>query len=67
VVYIVEDDGPGVRNEEEERIFEPGVRGHAQNTSGEGGAGPGLALARRLAAAPAATSSPIRRPGEGAS
>jgi signal transduction histidine kinase len=49
VVYTVEDDGPGVAEEEEERIFEPGVRGHAQRLTGEGGAGLGLALARRLA------------------
>ncbi len=49
VVYTVEDDGPGVAEEEEERIFEPGVRGHAQGSTGEVGAGLGLALARRLA------------------
>jgi signal transduction histidine kinase len=44
VVYAVEDDGPGVPNEEQERIFEPGARG-----PGSVGAGLGLALARRLA------------------
>jgi signal transduction histidine kinase len=47
VVFSIEDDGPGVRDAERERIFEPGVRGEAAN--GNGGAGLGLALARRLA------------------
>jgi signal transduction histidine kinase len=49
VVYTVEDDGPGVAEDEGERIFEPGVRGHARRANGEPGAGLGLALARRLA------------------
>jgi signal transduction histidine kinase len=47
--FTVEDDGPGVAEDERERIFEPGARGVA----GEGtpGAGLGLALSRRLARA----------------
>lgn len=50
VVYVVEDDGPGVRADEREVIFEPGVRGSAAGADGAGdGAGLGLALARRLA------------------
>ena len=50
VVYLVEDDGPGVADEERESIFEPGVRGVAgRSRNGAGGAGLGLALARRLA------------------
>jgi len=51
VVYAVSDDGPGVRADELERIFEPGVRGTA--AADDGGAGLGLALARRLARAAA--------------
>ena len=47
VQYSVADDGPGVVNEELERIFEPGVRGTASN--GDDGSGLGLSLARRLA------------------
>jgi signal transduction histidine kinase len=47
VLYAIEDDGPGVAEDERERIFEPGVRGRSQN--GGPGAGLGLALARRLA------------------
>jgi signal transduction histidine kinase len=49
VVITLRDDGPGVRDDEAERIFEPGVRGSAAN--GSVGAGLGLALARRLAEA----------------
>jgi two-component system OmpR family sensor kinase len=49
VVYAIEDDGPGVPEDERERIFEPGVRGRARRADGESGAGLGLALARRLA------------------
>jgi len=49
IVYLVEDDGPGVAEEERESIFEPGVRGIAADGSSANGAGLGLALARRLA------------------
>ncbi len=49
VIYVVEDDGPGVGEEERDRIFEAGRRGAAAR-DGEG-AGLGLALARRLARA----------------
>jgi signal transduction histidine kinase len=46
VLFVVEDDGPGVPEPERESIFEAGVRG---STAVDGGAGLGLALARRLA------------------
>jgi two-component system, OmpR family, sensor kinase len=53
VYFLIEDDGPGVAEDERERIFEPGVRGTA--AAGERnvarGAGLGLPLARRLARA----------------
>jgi signal transduction histidine kinase len=52
VTYTVGDDGPGVKQEESDRIFEPGVRGSTGRDGGDGdGAGLGLALARRLARA----------------
>jgi signal transduction histidine kinase len=44
----VSDDGPGVIPEEEQRIFEPGIRGQAAQ-HGDRGAGLGLALALRVA------------------
>jgi len=47
VVFVIGDDGPGVGDDERERIFEPGVRGRGVN--GNNGAGLGLALSRRLA------------------
>jgi signal transduction histidine kinase len=49
IVYTIDDDGPGVADEEKARIFEPGVRGHAPRAGIEEGAGLGLSLARRLA------------------
>ena len=49
VMYVVDDDGPGVAPDEQERIFEPGVRGRLASGNGAGSAGLGLALARRLA------------------
>ena len=57
VFVTVNDDGPGVRADETETIFEPGVRGSAAYASAGAGAGSpsgaglGLALARRLARA----------------
>jgi two-component system, OmpR family, sensor kinase len=57
VVISIDDDGPGVRAEEADAIFEPGVCGSAAPGSGStaagssAGAGLGLALARRLARA----------------
>jgi signal transduction histidine kinase len=50
VLYAIEDDGPGVAQDEREQIFEPGIRGGAVKARGSHtGAGLGLALARRLA------------------
>jgi two-component system heavy metal sensor histidine kinase CusS len=47
VLVRVADDGPGVPDDERETVFEPGAAGTRAN--GHGGAGLGLALARRLA------------------
>jgi two-component system, OmpR family, sensor kinase len=49
VDFTVTDDGPGVTPDERERVFEPGERGSAAKAAN--GAGLGLALSRRLAAA----------------
>ncbi|MDX6692287.1 MAG: hypothetical protein QOG15_3744 [Solirubrobacteraceae bacterium] len=49
VAIDVVDDGPGVPRAERDAVFEPGRRG--AGLAGQGGAGLGLALARRLARA----------------
>lgn len=46
---VISDDGPGVPAEHRERVFEPGWQ--ADPDDGHDGAGLGLALVRRLAAA----------------
>jgi two-component system, OmpR family, sensor kinase len=51
VEFQVEDDGPGLRPEETDRVFEPGFRGAAGSSGDHSGAGLGLALSRRLARA----------------
>jgi two-component system, OmpR family, sensor kinase len=48
--FAVSDDGPGLRPDERELIFEPGYRGEV-GAANDAGAGLGLALARRLARA----------------
>jgi two-component system, OmpR family, sensor kinase len=50
VDFMVHDDGPGIRPEERDRIFDPGFRGEAGGNDRRG-AGLGLALSRRLARA----------------
>jgi signal transduction histidine kinase len=47
VAFRITDDGPGLKPDEVDAVFEPGVRGTAAN--GAPGAGLGLTLARRLA------------------
>jgi signal transduction histidine kinase len=64
IVYEITDDGPGVREEERERIFEPAVRGSAGTAIREG-TGLGLALARRLARAAGGDVEAIERPAGG--
>ena len=49
VRVIVIDEGPGVAPGEEERIFDPAVRGSAAQASGAPGSGHGLAIARDIA------------------
>jgi signal transduction histidine kinase len=65
VVYEIADDGPGVREDERERIFEPAVRGSAGTALREG-TGLGLALARRLARAAHGSVEALERPDGGA-
>lgn len=49
--FVVEDDGPGVPEDERERIFEPFVRGRGAAHDERRGVGLGLHLVRRIAAA----------------
>jgi signal transduction histidine kinase len=51
VMFRVRDDGAGVPAGDREKIFEPGWRGERATLVNAGGAGLGLALARRLARA----------------
>lgn len=51
VQVSVTDEGPGVAPGEEERIFDPAVRGSAALKSGAPGSGHGLAIAREIAQA----------------
>jgi signal transduction histidine kinase len=51
VLFVIRDDGPGVAPADCEKVFEPGWRSDAAAAAHAGGAGLGLALARRLARA----------------
>ena len=47
-IIEVEDEGPGIPREAQERIFEPFTRLHGTTRHGSGGTGLGLAIARRI-------------------
>ncbi|MCC5949936.1 MAG: HAMP domain-containing histidine kinase [Nitriliruptoraceae bacterium] len=49
--FAVHDEGPGIRSEERELLFEPFVQGDGSSTRPQGGLGLGLALCRQLASA----------------
>ena len=50
-VIEVDDDGPGIAPEEQERVFEPFYRGEPSRSRETGGAGLGLAVVRSIARA----------------
>jgi two-component system, OmpR family, sensor histidine kinase KdpD len=66
LVFVVSDRGPGIPASERDRIFEPFYR-PAGAPADAGGAGLGLAIARRLAELQGGTLRYVARPGGGSS
>jgi signal transduction histidine kinase len=66
VVVQVEDDGPGVPEEDLPRLFEPFFRVDRSRSRGTGGYGLGLALCRRIMEAHGGAIEARNRPGRGA-
>ncbi|MBD8524597.1 ATP-binding protein [Pseudomarimonas arenosa] len=62
VDLIVEDDGPGVADDQLHRLFDPLYRADASRSREHGGAGLGLALVQRLAQAHGASAEASRSP-----
>ena len=65
-VIEVEDEGPGIPPDGQERIFEPFTRLHGTTRHGSGGTGLGLAIARRITDAMSGTISVSSLEGAGA-
>ncbi|MGB3415124.1 MAG: ATP-binding protein [Mesorhizobium sp.] len=63
--FTVTDTGPGLREDDRERIFEEFEQADGTSTRTHGGAGLGLAISRRLIAAMGGTISVSSRPGKG--
>lgn len=49
LLIVVSDDGPGIPEDERDRVFQPFARTSNQPTGGEGSTGLGLSIVRRLA------------------
>lgn len=64
-VIEVEDDGPGIPSEEQDRVFEPFYRGEPSRSRETGGAGLGLAVVRSIARAHGGDVELRNRPGGG--
>ncbi len=65
VRILVEDDGPGIPEAEQERVFEPFVRLEGSRSSQTGGIGLGLAIARSIVRAHGGDIRLANRPGGG--
>ena len=65
ICFIVADTGPGLREDDMERIFEEFEQSDGTSTRAHGGAGLGLAISRRLVTAMGGTISVSSRFGEG--
>ncbi len=66
VELVVDDDGPGIPDEERERVFDRFFRLDSPRSRDAGGAGLGLALVRELVAAAGGTVAVERSPDGGA-
>ncbi|MBI1405085.1 MAG: HAMP domain-containing protein [Caulobacter sp.] len=64
-VIEIDDDGPGVPDHEQERVFEPFFRGEPSRNRETGGIGLGLAVVRSVARAHGGDAVLINRPGGG--
>ena len=62
VRIAVADEGPGVPQEDRERIFEPFFRGSHERAAGQGGVGLGLAIVREIVHAHGGTITLADRP-----
>jgi signal transduction histidine kinase len=65
VTVHVDDDGPGIPREEQERVFAPFVRLDDSRNRDTGGTGLGLTIARTIARAHGGDVSLANRPGGG--
>ena len=63
--WEIEDTGPGIAAEDQERIFDPFIQGDRDTTRRHGGTGIGLALCRELALLMGGSLRAESRPGEG--
>ncbi|HSC61734.1 MAG TPA: ATP-binding protein [Rhizomicrobium sp.] len=62
---VVEDEGPGIADEDRERVFEPFVRLESSRSSETGGSGLGLTLVKAIAEGHGGTVTLTNRPGGG--
>lgn len=65
-VIEIDDDGPGVRSSDAERVFDPFFRGEPSRNRDTGGIGLGLAVVRTVARAHGGDAVLLNRPGGGA-
>jgi signal transduction histidine kinase len=66
ITILVEDDGPGIRPQDLDRVFEPFQRGESSRNRETGGVGLGLPIARNILRAHGGDVALANRPGGGA-
>ena len=65
LLFEIEDTGPGISREEQERVFEPFYQADPRSSRQQGGTGLGLAISRRLVEAMGGILSVASEPGRG--